>query len=320
MDESASIFERSFPVDYKPVSLRMELPKEIKAFEEEPQIPGAAADILQERPLERLVSIGRPYDSIFNNLRENVQILSKKDITIKASEGDWYKHANKVVDELLTVHEIPPDLITKYVIYHFLDKLSVREKLTVVSHIYENPPTSAYETVIKMYFDELLLEASDESGVQYAVVLANGESNEMYIKNGDSWIPSQYTDEKLFANVRREKLQIPISKIHPTDIGFMHPFKEKEIVFKTKDMTQKRNNKGAKCVDSSKPVVAGKIGAILENPDIYTNTFIERPELCIILEILMRHLTEKNEKDRNGKVLFFGPERTNEMKISNIRT
>jgi hypothetical protein len=143
----------------------------------------------------------------------------------------------------------------------------------------------------------------------------------MFIKsteNPGTWSPAQYTDETLFSRIRKERLIIPMERIHKTEIGFMHPFKEKEVVFKSKDMTQKRNNKGAKCIDSSKPIVAAKIGLILNQPNIYTNTDIERPELCVLLEILMRWTTEQNEES-NGPVLFFGPERTNEMKISNLK-
>jgi hypothetical protein len=111
----------------------------------------------------------------------------------------------------------------------------------------------------------------------------------MFVRDDSSpvWRPSKYTDEQLFSLLRKERLIITKGKINPTEIGFMHPFKQKEVVFKTKDLTQKRNNKGAKCVDSSKAAVAAKIGAVLGQPDIYTQTMIERPELCVLLEILM---------------------------------
>jgi hypothetical protein len=85
-------------------------------------------------------------------------------------------------------------------------------------------------------------------------------------------------------------------------------------------MTQKRNNKGAKCDDASKPVIAEKIGIVLDERGIYSGTIIEKPELCVILEIIMRWLTEENnKKDPKGSVLFFGPEQANEMKITDIR-
>jgi hypothetical protein len=109
----------------------------------------------------------------------------------------------------------------------------------------------------------------------------------------------------------------------------MHPFKNKEVVFKTKNMSELRNNKGAKCENADKNEIIGKIRAILNEPDLYKNTTIERPNLCVLLEILMRWITEKNRinfeitngdiQDVNNRVLFFGPEITLEMKIVNIR-
>jgi hypothetical protein len=98
----------------------------------------------------------------------------------------------------------------------------------------------------------------------------------------------------------------------------MHPFKKKEVVFKTKDLMQKRNNKGAKCADSSKPTIALKIGMILGEKNLYANTPIERPELCVLLEVLMRWKTKQN-KAMNGEVLFFGAEMANEMDLPNYK-
>ena len=85
-------------------------------------------------------------------------------------------------------------------------------------------------------------------------------------------------------------------------------------------MTQKRNNKGAKCEDASKPVIAKKIGIVLNEPDIYAETSIEKPELCVILEVLMRWIHEKNmTSEPKGKAIFFGIEQAQEMDVSNIR-
>jgi hypothetical protein len=136
----------------------------------------------------------------------------------------------------------------------------------------------------------------------------------VFDENSDSTFrPATYTDEKTFENHRKDRLVIPMEKINRTEIGFMHPFKEKEIVFKIKDLTQKRNNLGAKCSDASKPSICSKIGAVLTQPTIYNSTQIEKPELCVLLEIIMRWKTESRDIH-----YFFGPERVNEMKISNL--
>jgi len=143
-----------------------------------------------------------------------------------------------------------------------------------------------------------------------AIILADGPINKMYVKE-EEWKPAAFTDEQLFSESRKKLLIIPNEKINRTEIGFMYPFKDKEVVFKTKDLTQKRNNTGAKCTDASKPSIASKIGIILGQPSLYTATQIEKPELCVMLEIIMRWKTEARDI-----YYFFGPERSNEMKIS----
>ena len=314
LDESISTFERSVPVDYKPVSLQLELPKEIKM-----PVETTIEEVIDE--ISREPSTARKYSTILDDLRKKVQTISEENIVIKASESDWYKHANKVKSELLTTHEIPSDDINRFVIFHYLDTLPMVDKLTIVSYLYEPPknPLNGYETIMKEYFDDLIVEVEENGELQYAVILANGEENRMFVKESASvWRPSQYTDEQLFGGVRKERLIIPKSRVYSTEIGFMHPFKKKEVVFKTKDLTQKRNNKGAKCADSSKPTIALKIGMILGQKDLYANTPIERPELCVLLEVLMRWKTKQNTV-MNGQVLFFGAERANEMDLPNYK-
>ena len=126
MDESASIFERTMPVDYKHVSLKMELPKEIQMKEilkqGEIQNEGETAvdvnpSVLERQPsLNRMTSLTRQtsqyssYEDILRKIEGNMKIVSQKGLKVKASDKNWYKHANMVIDELLTVHEIPEDL------------------------------------------------------------------------------------------------------------------------------------------------------------------------------------------------------------------
>jgi hypothetical protein len=315
LDETISTFERSVPVDYKPVSLRLELPKEIKT-----PVEADMKEVFEEISKEQPSSV-RAYKVILEDLKTNVRELTKENVTIKASENNWFKHAAKVRSELLTTHELSSDDINRYVISHFLDTLPMVDKLEIVSYLYSPPvePLNGYETILKEYFDELVLEANEDGELQYAVVLANGEENRMFVKEGENvWRPSKYTDEQLFYGLRKERLIVPKSKVNSTEIGFMHPFKQKEVVFKTKDLTQKRNNKGAKCIDSSKPVVAAKIGAVLGENDFYMNTLIERPELCVLLEVIMRNLTKQNAVN-GGPVFFFGPEKANEMNLPNYK-
>jgi hypothetical protein len=340
MDESASIFERSMPVDYKHVSLKMELPKEIQIKEKPKGIlgePQATVDnipsALERQPslsrmpsLTRMPSLSRQksqfssYEDILSKVESNMKIVSQKELSVKASDKNWYKHANMVISELLTVHEMPEDLVNKYIIYHFLDYLSTEEKMFIVERLYYNifDEQTGYEAVFKLYFDDLLLINDDN---ERAILLSNGETNGLYIETkSGQWKEAEYTEQESFKLARSQKFVISRERINKTEIGFMSLFKGKDMSFKIKDMTQKRNNKGAKCEDASKPVIAEKIGIVLNERGIYAGTEIEKPDLCVLLEILMRWITEKNNIDgQKGLVLFFGPEQANEMNITNLR-
>lgn len=363
MDEAISTFERSNPVDYKPVSLRLEVPKEIRPWpaaieeeeplEEEPKETNENNENNENKENKESKEPVRTYEEIVEQIRGITALLSKTSVSIPATQRDWYKHVVKAMDELTTVHEMELGWIQKYVVFHYLDKLSVGDKLVLISRVpreIERGP----ELLIKLYFDARRMTAEEDGEQREAVLLANGSKNQLFIKGsegsegpdslgtegskgskgpdglgterskgskgpdslgpeGSVWNPATYTDEQLFAKHREQTFVIPKEKIHRTEVGFMHPFKEKEVVFKMKDLTQKRNNTGAKCTDASKQAIASKIGVVLGQPSLYTATQIEKPELCVILEMLMRWKTESR-----GVYYFFGPEMTNEMKLSTL--
>jgi hypothetical protein len=299
------VFERGVPVDVKRSALELEIPQEKVSKEEgEPDRDRAQGEI--ERSPR-----ARNYDGIIVEIRQCLA-YAMEPVVIAPKDKDWYKHANKAVPELMNIHQMKIGWIQKFVSFHYLDKLSLSEKITIITNLYDKSGQPVgYDILLRQYFDKLLLEAEEDGEQKLAIVLADGAANKLFVKNNGRWNPSTFTDERLFAEVRKEKLIVPVDNINRTEIGFMHPFKDKEVIFKTKDLTQKRNNTGAKCTDASKPSIATKIGAVLRQPSIYTATHIEKPELCVILEILMRY---KSESQRIH--YFFGPEKTNEMNIS----
>jgi hypothetical protein len=193
--------------------------------------------------------------------------------------------------------------------------------MLIVKRLYYNvfdDDQTGYEAIFRLYFDDLLLTNGEN---ERAILLSMGETNGLYIDTESGiWKEAEYTEQQAFKQARMEKFMISRERINKTEIGFMSLFKGKDMSFKIKDMTQKRNNKGAKCEDASKPVIAEKIGIVLNERGIYAGTEIEKPDLCVLLEILMRWITEKNNIDgKQGLVLFFGPEQANEMNITNLR-
>jgi len=314
MDEAISTFERSTPVDYKPVSLRLEVPKEIRpmATVDESVVESDVRPVVESdvRPDVRPVTESmRTYEEIIEQINGITALLSKTDVSIPATQRDWYKHVVKAMNELTTVHGMELGWIQKYTVFHYLDKLPAAEKLVLVSRIPEDVEKGV-GLLIKLYLDARRMTAEDQ---EEAILLANGSKNILYVKSEEGWQPATYTDEQMFATTRAATFVIPKERIHRTEVGFMHPFKDKDVVFKMKDLTQKRNNTGAKCTDASKQAIASKIGIVIGKPTQYLATQIEKPELCVILEMMMRLKTEST-----GVYYFFGPEMANEMKLSTL--
>ena len=285
------------------------------AIEQEVELQGEPVEASERVEVSEVVKAEniRTYEEIVEQIRGITALLSKTAVSdTSAAQKDWYKHVVKAIDELTTVHEMEESWIQKYAVFHYLDKLPLVEKLVLVAGVPEDVERGV-ELLIKLYLDARRMTAEEDGEQREAILLSNGSKNFLHVKGSEGWEPASYTDEQLFAPVRATTFVIPKERIHRTEVGFMHPFKEKEVVFKMKDLTQKRNNTGAKCTDASKQAIASKIGIVLNKPTIYTATLIEKPELCVILEMMMRLKTEST-----GVYYFFGPEMANEMKLSTL--
>ena len=83
------------------------------------------------------------------------------------------------------------------------------------------------------------------------------------------------------------------------------------MVFKIKDMTEKRNNFGARIDDAGKDKVIKILNKIVKST-YYTDdntTFVSQLGLCIVIEILMRSFSDDLGKG-DGKYYYLTPEQT----------
>jgi hypothetical protein len=91
-------------------------------------------------------------------------------------------------------------------------------------------------------------------------------------------------------------------------IGFVNMFKKREMVFKIKDITQSRNNIGARCGDSTTKSDVIKLLNMFLGENVYTSkTDINHFGLCVIIEVLMRHFTATH---KDNKIYYLTPEQT----------
>jgi hypothetical protein len=115
--------------------------------------------------------------------------------------------------------------------------------------------------------------------------------------------PEQY---RIFS-IHLEKFKIDYSKLNVL-IGFVNMFKNREMVFKVKDLRQTRNNIGARCGDSTTRADAIKLLNTLLETNAYTNkTDIRMISFCVIIETLMRYYTDIG---KNNKIYYLTPEKT----------
>jgi hypothetical protein len=211
------------------------------------------------------------------------------------------KREKKSLKTLLTnIHGITAEEIDFYAMRHYMDTLTIDKKLVLLSEYLQ--PTVVSDAVsatsipnqINNYFHERLLVIPSMTAIFFAnensyVILKQSKTNPR------EW--SKISPEDNFKLiVPLKKLTVPVKNVNRF-VGFMHPFKGSGVVFKVKDTTQKnnKNNKGVKCDIMSKPRIIEKINHIL-GEDLYQSRGvqlenIDKIQLCIILEILMRHLT-----------------------------
>lgn len=188
----------------------------------------------------------RTYQEMIEQIR-GINVLLKSVEAPPTTKGmaqkDWYQSVSKVTEQLMGVHGMEISIIQKYAVFHYLDKLSLEEKLVLLSNVPAGVE-EGNELLVKIYLDDRRITAEEEGEIVEAILLANGSKNQLFVKGSDGWRESTYTDEQLFAAGRAQRFVVPKERIHRTEVGFMHPFKEKEIVFKMKDLSQKRNNTG----------------------------------------------------------------------------
>lgn len=313
-DENASIFERSTPIDSKPQHMALELQKKAKEKDEP-----------EEEKEDDTDKINVSYEDLMNEINQIMNTaLRTNNIEIEPGEVDWYKHANKVMTNLTMTHNIPNDKLYKYVLFHYLDNLTIRHKFIFIKKIYSGQydENNLLNKLVKEYFDDKMVVINQ----QRAIVLENKEQVKTYIQSKElntMWSQATKLSEKqLFEQAIMDKIIISNigTKINH-HIGFMQFFKGRELTFKIKDMTQTRNNKGSRCDRMGKTEIIKFLNQVLGETEekTYNNDNTEtilKIGLCVILEIVLRHF---NDTKKDNKVWFLDPERAIKNNIVNCK-
>lgn len=307
LDKSASIFDRSVPIDYKHDVINIEINPAINKR----KVGSVAAD----KGLKTIYDFKTNYAIV-------EAFIGKQ--TIKDDEADeiddWYKHCGVVMTKL--EKEYPTTVqykgfayyMLKLSVAHMIELLLFAEKLELLNYIYsvEAIEEDSMEKTIKDYFTDVAIVTSEYK----AIVLYDLNIERIVILTNGRWtdaIPYDAEQVKTAPN-----LQELVKGEYNNLIGFMGYEKNlKYLVFKTKDLTLPRHT-GTRCDEAgfktseylndmigkneynkeSNKLKKDKQGNVIQ----YKRT---HEELCVTHEMLMRYYHADNV---NGKKWFLTPE------------
>jgi hypothetical protein len=324
-DERSSLFDRTIPIDNKNMLLEMEIDTTKQKKQPLEQIGEKTIDI----------DFSDKYDNIINELKQQLNVLETEKenafnkIKLTEDENDWYVHCGRIYAILTNenIHNVPADSVNKYIIYHFLDTLRSEQRLVLIQYLYKTPdiettkPLDNNETIIKKYFDNKIVERNNIKGI----VLEVDKKTLLFIQDSETkeWNKSKPSENILFQSIVQKKYEIARENIN-NFVGFMQHFKKEGVVFKTKDMSDKRNNIGLRCSGSTKNDTIKRLNKVLESGPFFkegderniyndrTSIEIKKIGFCVMLEIIMRYYNDV-EMDKNPlvrKTWFFDVEKT----------
>jgi hypothetical protein len=311
-DENAAVYERVAPVDYKREKLLLELPEKVapklaqktkvhktkkrEKMKEMKEIEGVNENIAEE------------YENILSKINELMETVNQDTVKLKGGEKDWYLHLNNVLGFLRINHEMSIDTIYKYTIFHILDFLPFSERLVLLKYVYskknEDYIPSGYEINIQTYFEEKIVDIRHTKGI----ALIDMDKMVYLVRSNESaeiWVEAEPEDEE---RIRKEMNR---TLTDPSDffsiVGFIHPFREKDMSFKIKNMLQRnnKNNKGARADQAAKPELINKLNLVAGKEEYTISMPLRAIGIAVMLEILMRYKTDNREA-----VMFFSPENT----------
>jgi len=286
-DEYASLIERSIPVQFKPNKLELQLPVQ---------------NLVESSEIEITKPTLNDYNTIIQTLTENI-VKTKSDIVIKSGDNDWYKHMSKVFDILIT-NKFSKIQVDKYIIHHFLDSLSIQDKVTVINYIFQNDvELSKDEVIIKTYFENYTI--NDGKGIVLIDVINPKQPFRLYTLNTKAtpiWNQVESANVGKYKSELKEFIVANVSNINTSIFGFIDRDTKRNIIFKTRNIDEKqRNISGFNCNTAGKNDIIKKINDLPITLNVDYDT-VKKQGLCVIFELIFRKF---DEDKLNGKRWIF---------------
>lgn len=289
------------------------------------------------------------YDSLIKTIKEKLVSATKdKPNELKDKNDDWYYNLNSIkcnklekktfcdtkdsisVATRLLFLGFTPKTMKKYVTDHILETLSHENQLSLAKEVLK----PGFQPKNEPELERQILEYFQFLQINNKKTLILAKNDEIMYYHTSNW--SKLNDEEIIMlnNEMTVKMKTDEFKVNHSDIiGFVGEFLSKDMgstmVFRTKNMTQKRNNKSAFLQnDSSKEAVVQKLNTLLKlansgfsfdnenckNCDRNTDD-ISKIAFAGIYELLIRKL---NDENTFGKIWFLKPEQAIFNNIKNM--
>ena len=312
-------------------------------------IPSKSVQRLTELGMTVAVPKKSEYLELFSLLQKKIEYVLGESSFVKPkkAERDWYVYAKLVFRICVEKHKMERKKVIGYILHHFLDMLSITDKLIFLQELVlekdiQNsslPKGSdlgsdlgSLENQIRHYF---LAKLSINEKKPYILLnsLHGKQENKLYSLVSSIWKPytsgpSPETEKWIQTFNKRTQLLEILNKYADTtelNIGFIGMLKENVFGFKIMNINSDRTrpNPGALCDQADKKKIIHKINELLvlmkkddeiysEDPTFHLNS-IEKPSLCILYELLMRHYTEQEKE-----LWYLSPEEAIESKLESF--
>lgn len=287
-DSNITLYERSIPIEYKHGSIMFESRIE-ETKTRQPRALSASVKKQDTKGKQLLTDMIASY-----TIATTEQPDTKTD--------DWFIFCSQVISHL-ELNGWERSLLNKLLIHHIIETLYFDDMLILINHV-EFIPYSDDEFIssIKQYLEKL--EIKNKTNLRGIHLQKDGKGKLVVFDNDtNTWVIAQKEDSDDLV----EKLRTSIHELMPmtdklnTLIGYMSSFKKDYMIFKIRDISQKKHT-GARCDQSRRTMsikMLSNLGEIYED-----DTTMSRSELCIIQEFIMRKF---DIESKNGKRWFLNP-------------
>ena len=281
-DTTISLYERSVPVEYKRHSIIFE-----PTHKEEPDMR-----------LEKISS----KSNIVDDMRKTYAIASTPK-TLDAKTGNWYIFCSTVIP-FLQKEGWNRELLNTLLTHHIIETLHVNDMLSLLNYIETvgDSGDDAFITIIKLYIKQIELTSRSSRGI--LLQTAGDGKLVVFDSSKKQWVHATSEDRHDFgpAMAAITAKLLPVNDKLNSQVGFMANFKKDYMVFKIRDISQKRKT-GARCDQSSKLESVQLLNS-LSKQHYETDIDLSRQELCVMQEFYLRKF---DLESMNGKRWFLNP-------------